>query len=89
MSCYQFTGNTDPLAKGDHPGSTTSANKPDSTKHDRKDSGDHSTSHEGVRKIQSRLEALKMIDAMSSETIKGCIHILQDLKIIREFVESE
>ncbi|XP_072030712.1 uncharacterized protein [Amphiura filiformis] len=71
---------TDSLTKGDHTQSKTSSSK---------DKHSGTSAHEGVRKIQSRLEALKMIDAMSSETIKGCIHILQDLKILREFVESD
>ena len=42
-----------------------------------------------VRSLDGRLETIRMIDALSSETIQGCIDILQDLHAMKDFAESE
>ena len=41
------------------------------------------------KRTKSKLAALRMIDTLSSETIQGCIDLLKDLHIHREFAESE
>ncbi|XP_022106222.1 uncharacterized protein LOC110987635 isoform X10 [Acanthaster planci] len=42
-----------------------------------------------VRSLEGRLETMRMIDALSSETIQGCIGILQDLHAMKDFTESD
>ena len=41
------------------------------------------------KRTKSKLAALKVIDTLSSETIQGCIDLLADLHINKEFAESE
>ncbi|XP_033640289.1 uncharacterized protein LOC117300677 isoform X2 [Asterias rubens] len=42
-----------------------------------------------VRSLEGRLETIRMIDALSSETIQGCIDILQDLHAMKDLAESD
>ncbi|XP_030829550.1 uncharacterized protein LOC580601 isoform X4 [Strongylocentrotus purpuratus] len=41
------------------------------------------------KRTKSKLAALKVIDTLSSETIQGCIDLLADLHINKEFAESD
>ncbi|XP_072175344.1 uncharacterized protein [Diadema setosum] len=41
------------------------------------------------KRTRSKLAALKMIDTLSSETIQGCVDLLADLHVQKEFAESE
>ncbi|XP_071804043.1 uncharacterized protein [Asterias amurensis] len=42
-----------------------------------------------VRSLEGRLETIRMIDTLSSETIQGCIDILQDLHAMKDLAESD